>query len=202
MLTEQVASKSKALQETRNRLDETREHLDRTQTERDQSRQRLEDLIEAIPDAVALFDEERLLVLGNASFFEFWAGSGAVIEVGKTRLTDLGRLAANHGLFDSDIRSAGRTSSPRSEAGDSLFRMADGRWLQMAERATVDGGLVVAYTDVTEVKASELNARERTVRAHDNLLHELLANLPQGVALVDEVGCIRVCNPRFRKLLR
>ena len=202
MLTEQVASKSKALQETRNRLDETREHLDRTQTERDQSRQRLEDLIEAIPDAVALFDEERLLVLGNASFFEFWAGSGAVIEVGKTRLTDLGRLAANHGLFDSDSRSAGRTSSPRSEAGDSLFRMADGRWLQMAERATVDGGLVVAYTDVTEVKASELNARERTVRAHDNLLHELLANLPQGVALVDEAGCIRVCNPRFRKLLR
>ena len=42
----------------------------------------------------------------------------------------------------------------RNPSGSLLHRQTDGRWIQINERKTQDGGTVGVYTDVTELKRS------------------------------------------------
>ncbi len=199
MLTEKVASKALKLQQTQSRLDEATLDLTRTRLEKEVTHQRLSDLLESISDAIVLFDHNRRLVLANSHFYEFWSGTGATIIAGETKLTDLVPMSIRYGIFDPRTVPAERVPS-HDGSKDSVFRLTNGRWLQMSERPTSDGGLAVVYTDITQVKEDEIRERERVLREKNVILKSTLDNLPQGVSLVSADNRLEAWNQRFVEL--
>lgn len=204
MLTEKVASKSQALEETRTRLVQVESNLEETERQKRLTQQRLLDLINSLPDAIALFDQDRILVMANSHFYKFWAQSPSAVIPGKTPLKSLGRLAIAHGLLGGSGGEGlvSRGDKVSTEADASVFQMADGRWLQLSEEMTSDGGLVVVYNDITRLKVSEQRSRQRVVREYDDQVSGILDNIPQGVAMFDNAGRLRVWNDRFMRFLQ
>ncbi|MEM6485103.1 MAG: PAS-domain containing protein, partial [Pseudomonadota bacterium] len=200
VLTEKMAVKTQKLEQTQSRLDEATQDLSRTRREKEATHQRLSDLLESVSDAIALFDEERKLILANSHFYEFWRDTGATIIAGETRLRDLTKLSIVHGIFDPHKMRVHRQTHGKG-GQDTVFLMNDGRWLQMAERPTTDGGLAVVYTDITQVKVDEIRERERAVSHKTEVLLSTLENLPQGVTLINGENQLEAWNSRFLELL-
>ena len=116
---------------------------------------RLRDGIESVSDAFALFDRQGRLVMCNRAFQDAFGFEDAVIRRGAPR-TELNRIA---GLA---IRSD--QPSPSGRAGQRELELHDGRWLQLSERMTGDGGSVVTAADITPIKKEE-EARRRAAEA-------------------------------------
>ncbi len=64
---------------------------------------------------------------------------------------------------------AARLAKHRNPAGPHIQRRSDGRWVQINEHKTDDGGTVAVYTNITELKRAEaeiLAAKQETDQAH------------------------------------
>ncbi|MCY1291910.1 Sensor histidine kinase RcsC [compost metagenome] len=72
--------------------------------------------------------------------------------------------------------------------------------MQVSERPTREGGLVILYTDITEIKQSETLRREQAVAQKSHLLQRAVDNLSQGVAMVNAEGALELWNRRFLEL--
>lgn len=190
-LAEQVRERTEALSLTMAELKRSNQALKAANTEAATAHQRLIDAIESISDAFVLFDSERRILLFNNKFRDFWQGTGVQIERGVT-IADLRRLAEMHGI----IAREHLTDAPE----EPIYQLADGRWVQVSERATGEGGLVVLYTDITDLKASEAARREQALEQKSRLLQSTVDNLSQGVALVNAEGRLEVWNHRFLSL--
>ncbi len=111
---------------------------------------RLSDAIEAISEAFVVWDENNRLVLCNSKFMSLHG------------LTD---EAARPGTPYEEISAAGSkpivrmqlSSEGRAVPGARTFeaQLEDGRWLQISERRTKDGGFVSVGTNITELKLHE-----------------------------------------------
>ncbi len=123
---------------------------------------RLRDAVEAISEAFVLWDANDRLVLCNSKYQELYGLSDDLVRPGTpySQILSTGRrpIVANelqpHGLVGVGARSV--------EA-----RIEDGRWLQINERRTKDGGFVSVGTDITALKQHEnqLLDNERTLTA-------------------------------------
>ncbi len=111
---------------------------------------RLRDAIETIPEAFVLWDAENRLVLCNSNFQE---------------LHNLSDEAIAAGTSYEAVLAAGRQHVARTivnERGSAILgartfeaQLDDGRWLQISERRTKDGGYVSVGTDITAIKRHE-----------------------------------------------
>ncbi|MGZ8386924.1 MAG: PAS domain-containing sensor histidine kinase [Rhodoplanes sp.] len=111
---------------------------------------RLRDAIETIPEAFVLWDAENRLVLCNSNFQE---------------LHNLSDDATAAGTSYEAVLAAGRQHVARTivnERGSAMLgartfeaQLDDGRWLQISERRTKDGGYVSVGTDITAIKRHE-----------------------------------------------
>ncbi|MCB4804813.1 PAS domain-containing sensor histidine kinase [Methylobacterium brachiatum] len=121
---------------------------------------RLRDAVEAISEAFVLWDTGNRLVLCNSKFRHLHALSPEDAQSGRSYTDVMGR----------GVLPQVRRESP--EAGLALTDMAartfeaeltDGRWLQISERRTKDGGYVSVGTDITSLKRhqEQLQASER-----------------------------------------
>jgi PAS domain S-box-containing protein len=192
VLAEQVRERTEALNSALSQLKRSNRALTLASEEAEMSQQRLIDAIESISDAFVLFDPDRRILLSNSHFRAFWDGTGIRIEDGTT-ISDLKRLAHEHGLIVEESGSELGSGSP-------VMKLANGHWIQVNERQTRDGGLVVLYTDITELKAFEEARRERALAQKSRLLQSLVDHLSQGVTLVNGAGELEVWNHRFIEL--
>ena len=117
---------------------------------------RLRDGIESVSDAFVLFDRQGRLILWNQAFQDAFAFPAGVVVRGAQK-DALNRIAA--GAIKAEHPSAS------GRAGVREVELKDGRWLQMAERFTGDGGTVVICTDITVIRRQEAERR----RAADEL---------------------------------
>ena len=111
---------------------------------------RLRDAIDTISEAFVLWDADNNLVMCNSKF---------------QRLHDLPDEAVRPGLSHARMRRAGAPPAVKTQValsasgaeGARTFeaRLADGRWLQVNERRTRDGGFVSVGTDITAIKRHE-----------------------------------------------
>ncbi len=85
-------------------------------------------------------------------------------------------------------------------AEGSVFLLSNGRWVQMTERSTREGGLVVLYSDITDIKNTETARREQALAEKSRLLQSTVDNLSQGVVLVNESGYPEIWNHGFLAL--
>ncbi|WP_245158279.1 MULTISPECIES: PAS domain-containing sensor histidine kinase [unclassified Brevundimonas] len=112
---------------------------------------RLRDGIESVSDAFVLFDRNGRLVLCNDAFVDAFGFGPDVVRRGAQK-DELNRIAAL--AIKSDGKGAG------GRAGAREVELNDGRWLQMVERFTSDGGSVVTAADITAVKRQEAERRQ------------------------------------------
>ena len=70
---------------------------------------------------------------------------------------------------------------------------SDGRWIQISERKTQDGGTVGVFTDVTELKRAEEALREKTEFLALNQVITAAANEAAGVESAIQIALDQVC---------
>jgi PAS domain S-box-containing protein len=137
--------------------------LRRAEAARRASEQRLADAIGSVSEGFALFDAEDRLVVCNGRYRELYPGLADMVVPG-TPFAAVARAAAERGLVRD---AAGRTEEwlerrlalHRDPPGPLLHAQGDGRWIQVSERKTRDGGTVAVFTDVTELKRAEVALR-------------------------------------------
>lgn len=127
---------------------------------RQSNHRRLREALDAVPEGLAFYDASDRLVAWNAPYEALCRFCGSLPTVGLS-FDELLGAALRTGAFQhaqgrgaawaADVRAS------RSGSGRSLtHRLADGRWLQVTDRRTDDGGTVTACVDVTEQKLAQM----------------------------------------------
>ena len=120
---------------------------------------RLSEAIESITEAFALFDADDRLVLCNDQFRNIHREISEILVPG-WRFEDLLRAHTEfadpaNDIADPEAWIAERLALHRQPKGAFERKAGDGRWYLVSERPTVDGGIVLIQTDVTEIKKRE-----------------------------------------------
>lgn len=189
-LAEQVRERTQALNETMAELQSSNRLLSEARARAETAHHHLIDAIESVSDAFVLFDRYKRIVLFNSRFADFWEGTRARVAQG-TSLEDIKRLAMSTGLV---------TEVDAGADGHMLYKLRDHRWVQVSERSTREGGLVIMYTDITDIKQSETARREKALAQKTRLLQRTVDSLSQGVAVVNGEGALELWNGRFLEL--
>lgn len=201
MLGQVVRDRTAALAEVLADLRTSNWALTRARDEAETAKGRLSDAIESISQAFALFDADDRLVLANSMYQALWQPLGVTIEPG-TSFADIARLTVDRGLVraEGEAREAWisrRIADHRNPHGARVYPLADGRWVQVNERRTRDGGVVSVYTDITDLKLREAEQREQELAQKSRLLQSTLDTLSQGVAVFDGDLRLVAWNRRF-----
>jgi len=123
---------------------------------------RLRDGIETISEAFVLWDADNRLVICNSKYQQLHELHDEAIVEGTPYAAVMKH--ASLPIVTTQIPTDGR---PEEGARSYEAQLADGRWLQINERRTKDGGFVSVGTDITTLKRHEerLMESERRMRA-------------------------------------
>jgi len=111
---------------------------------------RLSDAIEAISEAFVVWDADNRLVLCNSKFQSLHGLTDAAVASG-TPYEDIS-AAGSKPIVRMQLSAEGR-AVPGARTFEA--QLDDGRWLQISERRTKDGGFVSVGTNITELKRHE-----------------------------------------------
>jgi signal transduction histidine kinase len=155
----------------------------------DDAQRRLRDAIESINEGFAIFDADDRLVLCNRTYLGLWPNIADRILPGMG-FDEIARMIGQDGttlgaLVAPDRWISERVAQHRVAEGGHVHALADGRWIQINELRTSEGGIVGVYTDITQVKADD--ARERTLELAEKtaILQATLDNIRLGVCVYD-----------------
>ena len=124
---------------------------------------RLRDAIASVSDAFVLWDARGRLLMCNETFRDFFRVEPNYLKPGVRRQT-IQEMAAK----------AIRREQPAGEGrgGVREAELIDGRWIQISERRTAEGGLVMTAADITAIKRQE-EARRKNEEALQEIVHRL-----------------------------
>jgi two-component system cell cycle sensor histidine kinase PleC len=124
---------------------------------------RLRDAIETISEAFVLWNSKNELVICNSNYQSLHGLPANVIKSG-TPYQSVMEAAANTHVAPSPVKVSHRGDTAN---GSYEVQLEDGRWLQISERRTKDGGFVSVGTDITPLKQHEekLMKSERKLKA-------------------------------------
>ena len=108
---------------------------------------RLHDAIDSVSEAFVLWDRYGRLIMCNQTFREVFSLEARVLKPGATRSSVLK-------LAELAVRAHTPVANP-VRPGLREIETVDGRWLQVSERRTAEGGLVMTAADITGVKRQE-----------------------------------------------
>ncbi len=110
---------------------------------------RLKDAIENISEAFVLWDANNRLVMCNSKYQQFHSLPASVCTPG-TPYENVARAAK-----EPVVRQRVALAGGESEGSSFEVQLGDGRWLQINERRTKDGGFVSVGTDISPLKQQE-----------------------------------------------
>ena len=158
---------------------------------------RLTDAVESISQGFALFDTTDRLVIANERYSEIlYQGERGAVEPGVTfesivrGAAESGRIRDAIGRIDDWV--AERMAHHREPGEPLIQQRTDGRWVQITERETHDGGIVAIYADITDLKHAE-----EALRASEEQLRAIIDNLPGVVWQCVRQGDGRLSYPFF-----
>ena len=200
-----VRDRTSALEDALARLAQANAELAGAHGKADAARMRLRDAIDSINEGFVLFDAEDRLVLFNDAYLGFWPELTPHIREGLA-FDELVRLAAAHERPQGSLVAPDRWVSDRLARhgvadGGHVQALADGRWVQINELRTSEGGIVGIYTDITEVKAEDARNRARELGERNLVLQSTLDNLSEGVCVFDDSGHLTAWNDSLGRLL-
>ena len=119
----------------------------------------LSDAVESLPVGFAVFDPEDRLASFNQKFLGTYWDDPDIVRLGDT-FENLCRTVVGLGLFPDALGReeewlADRMQKHQECTGSYEQELSDGRWLQIAEYPTSNGGRVGVRTDITELKQRE-----------------------------------------------
>ncbi len=125
-------------------LDVTEERL--AQARAQAAENRLRDAIESVSEAFVLWDRSGRLLLCNRNYRSVFNLEPKVLKPGAARdhVNRFVQLAIKQEI-----------AGPEGARGVREAELMDGRWVQISERRTAEGGLVMTATDISAVKAQE-----------------------------------------------
>jgi len=142
----------------------------------EQATQRLQDAIEALPEAFALYDADDRLVACNEPYRQIFGPEDTFICPGVTFEEVLRHGVSTCQYPQAEGRAeawiAERLAAHRNPQGPLLQALAGNRWVRVDERRTRDGGVAGVRSDVTE-----LVRREQALTALNAQLDALNAQL-------------------------
>jgi two-component system, cell cycle sensor histidine kinase PleC len=141
--------------------------------------QRLRDAVEAISEAFVLWDSGNRLVLCNSKYqsLRHLAGEAGRLGVRRDTLT----ASAETRIIAPEASGAVGEGSYADRSRTYEARLADGRWLQVNERRTRDGGYVSVGADITALKE-----HEQQLINSERLLLATVAQLKQSRRSLEE----------------
>ncbi|MBL6948657.1 MAG: PAS-domain containing protein [Rhodospirillales bacterium] len=166
---------------------------------RKRAEKHLQDAIETISDGFAFFDFDERLVLANSRYLNN-EKSDEVIRPGAL-FEDIIR----HNILNSYVTEAEgheeewiaeRLAHFRNPTGILEQEQSDGRWMQISERKTEDGGTVAIFTDITQHKQAEQELAEKS-----RTLEITLESMDQGISMIDADLNVLAFNNKFLELL-
>lgn len=150
----------------------------------------------AIDIGIAVFDAQRRFVTCNPRYRDLLPGSDAVLQPGAeywvimvdhaetvldpSEAIRLSQIAAHH------------QSDPHTLPAPQFFQCRNGRWLELQQHVSDDGGLVCLWTDVTQ----RLEAEAELVRLQARL-RDAIQSMPDGFVLFDHEDRIDLHNTGF-----
>jgi hypothetical protein len=165
-----------------------------------QMQARLTDAIESISQGFALFDPEDRLVVCNSRYREILypdlqesVAPGMTFEEIARRSAEGGRIEGAAGRVDAWVEE--RKAQHRNPGAPVVHRRTDGRWIQISERRTHDGGIVAVYADITDLKRVE-QALNASVERYDLAMRGANEGLWDWDAQTDRLHI----SPRFKEL--
>lgn len=177
------------LAEAKTGLDAANAQLASARNEVGPAQRRLQDAIESLSDGFALFDADDRLIMCNSAYLRFWpelegetAQTPSFSEIAR-RVAD--QRSSTGSVIATERWLADRMHRHHSADGAHIQALADGRWVQINEFRTAEGGTAGIYTDITEVKAQDARERARELAEKSMILQTTLDTIPLGVALYD-----------------
>ncbi|WP_338465659.1 NahK/ErcS family hybrid sensor histidine kinase/response regulator [Novosphingobium sp. ZN18A2] len=179
--------------------------LGKAHRDADFARARLRDAIESLSDGFALFDADDRLVMCNRAYASLWP---EIEEMGDDppRFDDIAQSVARNRRVVGALRSperwvADRVARHSLAEGVHIQALTDGRWVQISEIRTSEGGTVSIYTDITEVKAEDARERARELAERNLALQAMIDTLSEGVCLYDANRRLLAHNGGLERLL-
>jgi PAS domain S-box-containing protein len=135
----------------------------------DQTHRRFMDAIESIPASLMLCDADDRIVVSNSITKSYLREVPAHLLAPGTPFRDLIRAHAESGFVPEatgqiDAWVEERLRQHRGAEGMITRQYADGRWVQILERKTSDGGTIAIRVDITELKQHEQALARQTER--------------------------------------
>ncbi len=186
VLAEQVRERTEALNQTMDELKHSNKALNRAREEAETTRQRLADAIESSADGFVLFDHQHRLIQCNSRFRSYWADARLDVPPPGTSIADLKAMAINSGLVVEE--------HVNESSEGAVFLLSNSRWVQMTERSTREGGLVVLYSDITDVKNSEMARRIKALEESERWIRVVTDHVPALIAYVGANMTVQFCN--------
>ena len=160
---------------------------------------RLVDALESIPDSVVMLDAEDRFVLCNTQYRELYRPIAHLFVPG-ARFVDICRAAAESGMVPGAVGRVEawleeRAARHRKSGSWTEERHSKGRWYQLTERPTAEGGIIIVQVDVTDLKRREQELAEKS-----QLLQATFDNMEQGLLMMDTGFRVKAWNDRFLAL--
>jgi PAS domain S-box-containing protein len=170
------------------------------------ARRRLTDALESISEGFFLYDADDRMVLCNSRYRELYPGMADVYRPG-LQFEEMLRMVVERGIVADAIERPEewveqRLAQHRNPGEPFLQPQRDGRWIQISERKTRDGGTVGVFTEVTELKRRE-EELAKAIEAKDTalrLLQVALDSIGYGVLFMDADLRIRLANRAYREI--
>ena len=153
-------------------LDVTEERMAQARAQSAESR--LRDAIESVSEAFVLWDRHGRLLMCNKNYRSFFRLDAQALKPGVAReqVDRMAGLAIRRELPAADERKGVRE-----------VELADGRWVQISERPTDEGGLVVTAADITALKG-----QEEALKLNEQELRRAVANLERSQEQLSELA--------------
>ncbi|MBL8838902.1 MAG: PAS-domain containing protein [Alphaproteobacteria bacterium] len=159
--------------------------------------QRLRDAIDSLTDGFLLWDADDRLVMTNAAIAQLDSARAARLRPGVT-YQDVLRQGVEQGLIGAAVGRenafvAERLHQHRNPGGEPVEQnLSDGRWIELRERRTKDGGVVSIRRDITAQKN-----REAEIERQRALLEMAFASVDQGICIYDGEMRLVAANARY-----
>jgi PAS domain S-box-containing protein len=155
--------------------------------------------IDTMTEGFVYYDADERLVICNSQFRDLYGYSQeeAMPGVSAFDLFELDRKRGSVAVSEfADHEFANRRRKTR-KSGEGYFelQLADGRWLQIRERLTDEGGVVSVQADITSRKLAE-----QDVAAKERLLRTAIDHMSGGFFMVDKDLKVQVYNDRWAEL--
>ncbi|WP_427963402.1 ATP-binding protein [Altererythrobacter sp.] len=200
-----VRDRTAELEDALGQLASANAKLEVAHRDADAARSRLRDAIESLSDGFALFDANDRLLMCNRAFLKFWPELEDLSE-NSPAFEDLAQQLARSGRTIGSLVSPDRWIKDRiarhSKAdGAHVQALSDGRWLQINELRTSEGGTVGIYTDITSVKAEDARERAKELAVRNLALQATLDTLSEGACLFGSNRKLQAWNDGFAEML-